>query len=59
MVAPPDKMLRPLADKLMEENANATYKTIKSNHSFVGQRMKLANIVGNWMEETISGVPGL
>lgn len=59
VVAPPDKMLRPLADKLREENANITYKTIKSNHSFVGQRMKLANIVGNWMEETISGVPGL
>lgn len=50
-IAPPDKMLRPLADKLIELNGNVTYQSIKSNHSFVGQRMKLSKLVGEWMEE--------
>ena len=50
-IAPPDKMLRPLADKLTELNGNVTYQSIKSNHSFVGQRMKLSKLVGEWMEE--------
>lgn len=50
-IAPPDKMLRPLADKLTELNGNMTYQSIKSNHSFVGQRMKLSKLVGEWMEE--------
>lgn len=52
-IAPPDKMLKPLADKLIECNANVQYKSIKSNHSFIGQRMKLTNIVGEWMEDII------
>ena len=52
-VAPPDKMLKPLAKKLEEKNAPVTYKTIKSNHSFVGQRMKLTGIVGEWLERII------
>lgn len=54
-IAPPDKMLRPLANKLQENNAPITYKTINSNHSFVGQRMKLTRIVGEWIESVIEG----
>lgn len=54
-IAPPDKMLRPLANKLQEKNAPITYKTINSNHSFVGQRMKLTRIVGEWIESVIEG----
>lgn len=50
-VAPPDKMLRSLADKLTELKGNVTYQSIKSNHSFVGQRMKLTRLVGEWLEE--------
>lgn len=50
-IAPPDKMLRPLADKLTELKGNVTYQSIKSNHSFVGQRMKLTRLVGEWLEE--------
>lgn len=45
-VAPPDKMLRPLADKLEKSGGSITYRSIKSGHSFVGQRMKLARVVG-------------
>lgn len=52
-VAPPEKMLRPLADKLMEEKSNIRYITIKSNHSFIGQRMKLTRIVGQWIEDIL------
>ena len=54
-IAPPDTMLRPLAEKLTKANGAVTYKSIKSNHSFVGQRMKLAKIVGAWIEEVICG----
>ena len=50
-VAPPEKMLRPLATKLAELNANVSYESLQSNHSFVGQRMKLAKIVGEWIEK--------
>lgn len=50
-VAPSDKMLKPLADKLSELNENVTYRSIKSNHSFVGQRMKLTKMVGEWIEK--------
>ena len=53
VVAPPEKMLRPLADKLAEMHGAVTYKAIKGNHSFVGQRMKLTRLVGKWMEETV------
>jgi len=49
-IAPPDKMLRPLADKLEKFGGNIDYKEIKSNHSFIGQRMKLTGIVGEWLE---------
>lgn len=52
-VAPPDKMLRPLAEKLKELSAPVTYQTIVSTHSFSGQRMKLAKIVAEWIEKTI------
>ena len=43
-IAPPDKMLRPLAKKLEESGGSIKYETIKSNHSFIGQRMKLTRI---------------
>lgn len=49
----PDKMLSPLADKLKEENGNISYEKIASNHSFVGQRMKLTQVVGEWLESII------
>jgi len=52
-IAPPDKMLRPLADKLEEYGGNVSYQTIASNHSFIGQRMKLTNVVGSWIENLI------
>ena len=53
-VAPPDKMLRPLADKLEKSGGSITYRSIKSGHSFVGQRMKLARVVGEWIEDVIT-----
>lgn len=48
-----EKMLKPLADKLVEFNGKVSYKSIKSNHSFMGQRMRLTKYVGEWIEETI------
>jgi len=51
-IAPPDKMLRPLADKLEELKSPVSYRVINSNHSFVGQRMKLTKVVGEWIEKT-------
>ena len=51
-VAPADKMMRPLFEKLEQDAAPVTYKTIVSKHSFAGQRMKLAQIVAEWMEQT-------
>lgn len=51
-IAPPDKMLRPLAQKLKDLDGKIKYETIASNHSFIGQRMKLTQIVGKWVEET-------
>lgn len=53
-IAPPDKMLKPLAVKLKEADGNIRYETIASNHSFIGQRMKLTHIVGNWIENTVN-----
>lgn len=50
-IAPPDKMLKPLADKLKADGGNVKYESIGSNHSFIGQRMKLTNTVGKWIEE--------
>ena len=52
-VAPADKMMKPLAEKLMDLSDKAEYKTIVSGHSFAGQRMKLAETVGQWMEKVI------
>lgn len=49
-VAPPDKMLRPLADKLVKAGGALVYEKIDGNHSFIGQRMKLTQVVGNWIE---------
>lgn len=49
-VAPSDKMMRPLFEKLKEKSAFVTYQTIASNHSFIGQRMKLTKIVAEWIE---------
>ncbi|MBQ0042266.1 MAG: alpha/beta fold hydrolase [Lachnospiraceae bacterium] len=50
-IAPPDKMLKPLNKCLSEADGKVDYVVIKSNHSFVGHRMKLANIVGEWIEK--------
>ena len=52
-IAPPDKMLKPLANYLSKLGGKVAYETIQSNHSFVGQRMKLARIVGTWIEAHI------
>lgn len=52
-IAPPDKMLKPLAQKLTEAKGTVRYETIKSNHSFIGQRMKLTKIVGTWLEDMV------
>ena len=52
-IAPPDKMLKPLADKLQEANGKIEYESIKSNHSFIGQRMKLTKLVGRWIENNL------
>lgn len=52
-VAPPDKMLKPLANKLEENGGLISYLSIKSNHSFIGQRMKLTKIVGEWIEKCV------
>lgn len=52
-IAPPDKMLRPLADKLEASGGNIRYESIGSNHSFIGQRMKLTKLVGKWLEDTL------
>ena len=51
-VAPAEKMMKPLADKLMSLSAPVEYKSIVSGHSFAGQRMKLAKAVGEWIEKT-------
>ncbi|MDD6402253.1 MAG: hypothetical protein PUG10_11700 [Lachnospiraceae bacterium] len=46
-------MLKPLAKHLEEKGGKIDYEIIKSNHSFVGQRMKLANLVGKWLQAKI------
>ena len=51
-VAPADKMMDPLCEKLKELSAPVTYKAIVSTHSFAGQRMKLAKTVAEWIEKT-------
>lgn len=53
-IAPPDKMLRPLAEKLEEQSEKLCYKSIAGNHSFVGQRMKLTRILGEWIESQVN-----
>ena len=52
-VAPAEKMMRPLSEKLKELSAPVTYETVVTTHSFAGQRMKLARIVANWIDKTI------
>lgn len=47
-------MLRPLAQMLKKAGGSISYRSIKSNHSFVGQRMKLTEIVGEWIESVIN-----
>ena len=53
LVAPADKMMRPLWEKLKELSAPVTYKAIVSTHSFAGQRIKLAKTVAKWIEKTV------
>ena len=55
-VAPADRMMRPLFDKLKELSAPVTYRTIVSKHGFAGQRMKLAKTVAEWIEATTAEV---
>ena len=50
-VAPPDKMLKPLAERLSRESDRLQYAVINGNHSFIGQRMELTGVVGKWLEE--------
>ncbi len=50
-VAPPDKMLRPLAEWLEKEGKKLEYAVISGNHSFIGQRMKLTETLGKWLEK--------
>ena len=51
-VAPAEKMMKPLYEKLSEANACVEYSSIMSGHSFAGQRMKLTSLVANWIEKT-------
>lgn len=53
-IAPPDKMLKPLAERLSAEGSRSEYAIISGNHSFIGQRMELTKVVGEWIERTIS-----
>ena len=53
-VAPPEKMLKPLLKHLKGAGANVIYEKIASNHSFIGQRMKLTKIVGCWIENAVN-----
>ena len=53
-IAPPDKMLKPLSDRLNAEGSRCEYAAISANHSFIGQRMELTKVVGEWIERTIS-----
>lgn len=52
-IAPPDKMLIPLANKLEETGGKIEYEKIPSNHSFTGQRMKLTQVVGKWIQSVV------
>ena len=52
-VAPADKMMRPLWEKLKALSAPVTYQQIVSTHGFAGQRMKLAKTVAEWIEKNI------
>ena len=54
-VAPADKMMRPLWEKLKELSAPVTYKILVGTHSFAGQRMKLAKAVAEWIEDCVEG----
>lgn len=56
-IAPPDKMIKPLADRLRAESERFSYAVINGNHSFIGQRMELTGVVGRWLEEK-SGAAG-
>jgi dipeptidyl aminopeptidase/acylaminoacyl peptidase len=52
-VAPADKMMKPLERELKKLGANVQYETITSGHSFSGQRMKLTQLLGKWIEKTV------
>ncbi|WP_255345877.1 MULTISPECIES: hypothetical protein [unclassified Butyrivibrio] len=42
-----------MADKLEEAGGKIVYEKIASNHSFIGQRMKLTQIVGKWIQSVV------
>lgn len=52
-VAPADRMMRPLFEKLRRLSAPVTYETIVSTHGFAGQRMKLAKTLAGWIEKSL------
>ena len=52
-VAPAERMMRPLYEKLSQMSAQVSYETIVSTHSFTGQRMRLAKTVAEWIESSI------
>ncbi len=52
-IAPPDIMLKPLAERIEKAGGYVVYEKIASNHSFIGQRMKLTYIVGKWIESAL------
>ena len=52
-VAPADKMMKPLFERLKKLSACVKYESLKCGHSFAGQRMKLAEILGRWIENTV------
>ncbi len=52
-VAPAERMMRPLFEKLRSLSAPVSYESLVSTHGFAGQRMKLARIVVEWMERSI------
>lgn len=54
-IAPPSKMLVPLAERLKKAGGNIEYEKIAGNHSFLGQRMKLTEIVGAWIQKQYVG----
>lgn len=52
-IAPPDLMLKPLVKKLQASGASVKDVELNANHSFVGQRMELTKVIGEWLESVL------